>query len=99
TPLVLLLGQDLRRELAGGRERQPLVLVVVDDKVADPGGQQRRRLLELLEQPRFAALAPLLVLERQVIEPLRGELVVVGVERSRLGGGPVIGGGRVRAGP
>ena len=37
--------------------------------------------LELLEEARLAALAALLVLERQVVQPVRGRLVVVRIER------------------
>ena len=58
-----------------------------------------RRVLELLEQAGLAALAALLELEGEVVQPLGRELVVVDVGRLRLGGGPVVGRGRVRVGP
>ena len=95
-PLVLgVLGDDLGLE-AVGRQRQPLVVVVDDDQVADDRDQAGRGALELLEQARLAALAALLVLERQVVQPARGRLVVVLGQRDRLAGGPRIGGGGVR---
>ena len=59
-------------------------------------GQPADGALELLEQARLAPLAALLVLEREVVQPAGGGLVVVGVERLVLAGGPRVGGGGVR---
>ena len=55
-----------------------------------------RRGLELVEQSRFAALAALLVLEGEVVQPPGGRLVVVELGHRRLAGRPRVRGGGVR---
>ena len=92
---VGLLGDDLRAELAGRGQHEPLVVVVDDDEVTDQPGRAGRRDLELVEQSGFAALAALLVLEREVVQPSGGRLVVLERGRLALAGRPRVGGGRV----
>ena len=88
---VAVLGEDLRAELAGGAEDEPLVVVVDDDQVAQLVHQPRGRLLELVEQAGLAGLAPLLEVEREVVQRERRALLVVRVEHRRLPGGPRVG--------
>src|SRR5207247_10461518 len=76
-PLVLLLGKDLGPELARRGQGQPLVLVVVDDDVADLADEVLRRILELLQEPGLAPLAALLDLESEVVQALGRSLVVI----------------------
>ena len=84
------------RNVPAPREGQPLVVVVDDDQLADDAAQAGRGRLELLEEARLAALAPLLELEREVVQAMRGGFVVVRIERHGLAGGPRVGRGGVR---
>ena len=96
-PLALgILGDDLGVERARAGQDQPLVVVVDDDQLADDAAQAGRGALELGQDARLVALAPLLVLEREVVQAVRGGLVVVRIERQRLAGRPRVGGGGVR---
>ena len=54
------------------------------------------RALEVVEQAGLAALAALLVLEREVVQAASGRLVVVELEARRLAGRPGVGRGGVR---
>jgi hypothetical protein len=96
-PLVLLLGEDLGAELARrvsvSRSSSSSLMIRSPIRRIRP-----RRLLELLEQARLAALAALLELEREVVEALRPRARRRRRRAAPAGGGPVVGRGRVRVG-
>ena len=67
-----------------------------DDEVADHRGGATRRRLEVGEQTALTALAPLLVLEREVVQAPGSRLVVIDLDVFRLPGGPRVGRGGIR---
>ena len=81
-------GMTSARNARSPSSDEPLVVVVDDDQVADRPLRPAGRRLELLDQARLAALAALLVLEREVVQPARRGLVVVRVERRSAGPRP-----------
>ena len=71
-PLAVgVLRHDLAAEDAVPVQAQALVVIVDDDRVADPVGVRPDRVLELLEQGRLGLLAPFLEGQGEVVDEAR----------------------------